>query len=617
MGRLLKIGQKPTVFRMLSILWVLLVGGLAFFWQLGNTGLIDETEPLFAEAARQMTVTGDWITPYFNEQTRFDKPPLIYWLMAISYQILGVNEWSARLPSALAGLLLTGLCFYVLWWVGDRGEEGCRERGTRGRGDREVEREGEGEVSQSNIAQPKSKIFPSSLTPFLGSAIAALNPYMLFFGRTGYSDMLLNFCLGGALLSFFLGYAQPERRSVQVRWYLALYVFIALAVLTKGPIGIVLPGLIIALFLAYLGKFRQVSRELLLLPGLLLVVVISLPWYVLVTWRNGSTYLNAFFGFHNIERFTQVVNDHAGPWFYHWVVILLAFLPWSLFLPGAIVRFLPRSRAYWQEQPRPTHLPVFAWFWFFSVLSFFTIASTKYFSYVLPSVAAAAILIALWWRDTIVRLPGTQPIVRSLTASSVLSLAGTVTLAIVCYYCPHWLDNDSSMPNLGDRIQQAGLPMIGAVIWGTGAIAGAGLWLSRRRPWLLVTHFVSFVIFLGFVLIPVTHIIDVERQLPLRQIAQTVVQSERPNEAVIMVDDGFDKHSLVFYTRQSIRYLDRPRNTIAYLQQWFQQKPTAQSVLVILSPRILQKSKLSPGQYQVIRQDGIYQLIRVAREGVL
>src|SRR5919199_1512458 len=102
----------------LAILWLLSLGFLAFFWNLGSTGLIDETEPLFAEAARQMTVTGDWITPYFNSVTRFDKPPLIYWGQAIAYQTFGVNEFAARLPSALAGFALTCFCFYTLRYFG-------------------------------------------------------------------------------------------------------------------------------------------------------------------------------------------------------------------------------------------------------------------------------------------------------------------------------------------------------------------------------------------------------------------------------------------------------------------------------------------------------------------
>src|SRR4028119_824904 len=92
--------RQPAVPWVLSTLWVLLISSLAFFWNLGSIGLIDETEPLFAEAARQMTVTGDWITPFFNGATRFDKPPLIYWLMVIAYKIFGVNEFAVRLPSA-------------------------------------------------------------------------------------------------------------------------------------------------------------------------------------------------------------------------------------------------------------------------------------------------------------------------------------------------------------------------------------------------------------------------------------------------------------------------------------------------------------------------------------
>lgn len=98
----------------LAIIWVTVVGAIAFLWNLGTINLIDETEPLFAEASRQMILRGDWITPYFNEQTRFDKPPLIYWLQALAYLLIGVNEWAVRLPSALAAIGLIALLFYTL-----------------------------------------------------------------------------------------------------------------------------------------------------------------------------------------------------------------------------------------------------------------------------------------------------------------------------------------------------------------------------------------------------------------------------------------------------------------------------------------------------------------------
>ncbi|NEQ32892.1 MAG: glycosyltransferase, partial [Leptolyngbya sp. SIO4C5] len=98
---------NPRFAAAFSLLWLAIACGIAFLWKLGNVGLVDETEPLFAEASRQMYETGNWVTPYFNGETRFDKPPLVYWLMAIAFQLGGVSEWTVRLPSALAAIALT------------------------------------------------------------------------------------------------------------------------------------------------------------------------------------------------------------------------------------------------------------------------------------------------------------------------------------------------------------------------------------------------------------------------------------------------------------------------------------------------------------------------------
>jgi 4-amino-4-deoxy-L-arabinose transferase-like glycosyltransferase len=115
--------QHPASAVAVSSLWLLIIGWIAFGWNLGNVGLIDETEPLFAEASRQMLVTGDWITPFFNGQTRFDKPALIYWCQAIAYAIMGVNEWSARIPSALAAMTVIALAFYTVQWYFTKQDE--------------------------------------------------------------------------------------------------------------------------------------------------------------------------------------------------------------------------------------------------------------------------------------------------------------------------------------------------------------------------------------------------------------------------------------------------------------------------------------------------------------
>ncbi|HAX77717.1 MAG TPA: glycosyltransferase, partial [Cyanobacteria bacterium UBA11372] len=384
--------QHPRHRWILSILWVLLIGLVAFFWNLGSIGLIDETEPLFAEAARQMTETGDWIVPFFNGKTRFDKPPLVYWLMAIAYKIIGVNEWAVRLPSAIAALGLTALGFYTLRRFA---------------------------FPQTRLIEPK---IPNYLwfSAWIGAALIALNPLTIVWARTGVSDMLLVGCMGSALLCFFIGYAQREqvtpgageqggrgeKKEEFSPWYVAFYVLSALAVLAKGPVGIVLPGLIIGAFLVYLGKFRLVVRQMRPLLGGLIFAAITVPWYVLVIWKQGDAYINSFFGYHNVQRFTSVVNDHAGPWYFYFLIVLVGFAPWSSYLPLAIARLRFWDRKYWQAAPAATQLGLFALFWFAGVFGFFTIAVTKLPSYVLPLMPAAAIMVALLWTEQMFPIVG-------------------------------------------------------------------------------------------------------------------------------------------------------------------------------------------------------------------
>lgn len=555
-----KKAARPAITWTLTVFWLLLIGWLAFFWNLGSNGLIDETEPLFAEASRQMTVTGDWITPFFNGKTRFDKPPLIYWSQAIAYLSFGVNEWAVRLPSALAGFALTGTTFYTL----------------------------------------RCFAMPKPLVASLGAAIVALNPITLFFGRTGYSDMLLSACLGGALLAFFLGYAQPEQRGRQQRWYLAFYVLIALAVLTKGPIGFVLPGLIIGSFLLYLGKAKDAIAEMNLVRGGLIVLTIALPWYILVTLSNGEAYINSFFGYHNFERFTNVVNKHSGPWYFHLLVVLVGFAPWSIDLFPGLAQVQILQRRQWQQQHRSNHLGLFAWFWFVIVLGFFSIATTKYFSYTLPLIPAAAILVALWWSQKIEQRDRNH-------LFSLVTIGFFLLLAVACFLSPQWLNDDSSMPNLGVRIQQAGLSNIGAAIWGASAIAGTFLVWQRQSYWLWAVKLLGFVAFLSCVVMPASTIVDLERQLPLRQIAQSVIQVKATGEEVVMITNAFEKPSMVFYTQQPVTFLSKSAKAVPYLQQ-----AKAKSVLLIATDQALQNTGLTPNQYQQISTARMYQLVRVS-----
>ena len=182
--------KKYLLILTLSILYLCLLASLAFFYNLGNIGLIDETEPIFAETARQMVKTGDWITPYFNGETRFDKPPLIYWLIAISYHLFGINEWSVRLPSAISGTGLMCLGFYTLYRYGYY-------------------------HLNPQIYTPKNKLLiVKLLIGYIGAAMIAINPETIVWGRIGVSDMLLTSCMCSALLAFFIGYASQTENAL-------------------------------------------------------------------------------------------------------------------------------------------------------------------------------------------------------------------------------------------------------------------------------------------------------------------------------------------------------------------------------------------------------------------
>lgn len=567
--------KHPTLKWIPSILWLGLILGIAFLWQLGTIGLIDETEPLFAEAARQMTVTGDWITPYFNEQTRFDKPPLIYWLMAIAYKIGGVNAWSVRFPSVLAAIVLTLLGFYVLWQYEQRVLK---------------------KIDQNFHHSPP---LPFSL-PWMGAGLIALNPETIAWARTGVSDMLLTGCMCGALLVFFLGYTQ----GYFCRWYGYFYVLIALAILAKGPVGLVLPGLIIGSFTLYLGNFKQVWREIKPWRGIAIILGLTLPWYIAVTMINGEAFIDSFFGYHNVQRFTQVVNRHWAPWYFYFVVVLVGFFPYSVYLPLAISHLKIWQRNHWSKQSRWEQFSLFLFFWFAVIFVFFTIAVTKLPSYVLPLMPACALFVSLFWytTDSITRKN------RFFLLSSVGNILMALGMTFLLIYGVNWV-KDPTMPNFAEMFEKSGVLIWGSWIWGiTALLIIWSLWKQKEKQIIWINCW-ALMIFLVLTITPVARLVDQERQLPLRELAQLATRVKVPGEEVIMI--GFAKPSVVFYSQAPVVYYKRLELAVNYMQSRKNEDPP--TVLVLSEPDKLKEASLKPGQYQLLGKAGVYQLIRLPK----
>ncbi|UKO97921.1 ArnT family glycosyltransferase [Nostoc sp. UHCC 0870] len=599
-----KIVKRPSLAVTVLIVWLVVIGWVAYGWNLGRVGLIDETEPLFAEASRQMLITGDWITPYFNGETRFDKPALIYWLQAIAYAVIGVNEWAVRLPSALAAMGVMALVFSTVYWS----------------------------LTKKDELKPVSSLTRPYLAAAVAAAVTALNPEMIIWGRTGVSDMLLTGCIASALLCFFRGYAEEgtgdrgqgtERRDkipnnqspFPNKWYLACYALIAGAILTKGPVGIVLPGLIIGAFLLYVGQLWAVVREMRLLLGLVIIFCLSVPWYLLVTWRNGWNYINSFFGYHNIERFTDVVNGHSAPWYFYFLIVLLLFAPYSVYLPLAMIRLKFWQRSHWRTQERSQQLGLFAFIWFITIFSFFTAAVTKLPSYVLPLMPAAAILVALLWSDFFSQpQPNTSKTaitypISFLQVSSWINVVFLSVLSVALFHLSYLLGKDPAAPNFNQMLQNSGLPEIGGWIWLLFAVIVAVLILRRQWQAIIGVNLLGFAAFLMIMMMPALLLVDQERQLPLRDLSAAVVQFQKPQEEIIMV--GFKKPSVVFYSRKPIKFIKLRKEGIEYIQNVANQTNHPASMLLLTEKRNFFKMDLQPDNYQNLAIKGAYQLTRI------
>ena len=589
-----RIEKYPALVVGLSIAWVLFISWIAFGWRLGSVGLVDETEPLFAEAARQMIETGDWVTPYFNGEPRFDKPPLVYWLMAIGFHLLGVNEWAVRLPSALAATALTGLGFYTLRRFGFPQPHWAEATVSASNG------------KSTDLCRRSTQAL--WISAWIGAAVMGLNIETLVWARIGVSDMLLTGCMACSLLAFFLGYAQPENPSLQVRWYFACYGLMALAVLAKGPVGLVLPVLIVGAFLLYTGKFWEVAPEMRLLPGVLLFIILTLPWYGLVILANGRAYIDSFFGYHNFERFTNVVNGHSAPWFYYFPVVFIGFLPWSSFLPLAIARLRFWRPGIWRQQPRSSHLGVFALIWFAVVFIFFTAAVTKLPSYVLPLMPAAAILVGLLWSDRMTQANAGKQTGWGFWVSLSFNVGLLLLLSAGVLHSPNFLGDDPSMSALPQLVRQSGVVVYASIIWAVAAIASVGLIALRRTHWLWGVNLMSFIAFLTLTIMPIFQMADTVRHLPLRQIAEKIAVEQAAGEDLIMT--GFKKPSLVFYSRRPVVYLHSAEEVENYLKSTGR-LVAANSLLLVGQPSEIDAVDLDYQQSEILFNQGAYQLVRI------
>lgn len=580
--------RHPSRYWWLSALWLILLCTLAFGVGLGALGLTDKTEALFVEVARQMVITGDWITPRWNGEVFFDYPVWGYWMVALSFKVFGFHEWAARLPSALAAIAVVVAVFFLLRFGG------------------------------VVFGEKSVTTHQAWLRGWIGSGMMALNPGWLGWGRMAVTDMYLSSAIALSLISFFWGYRQSAQPKQQKLAFCLTALFAAIAFLAKGPVGVLLPGLVIFSFLFYVGQFKAVVlKETPWLRMIGIFVIVAAPWYVLAAQVNGMEFLGTFFGFSNFQRFTSVLYRHAGPWYFYlpWCMILL--LPWSLFLPLAIARLQIWRRRAWCTSSREEQLGLFCVFWFVLILLFFSSAATKLAGYILPIVPGGAILVSvlaadLWVHGKQTPSPlGRWPFLVSLGFNTVL----LVLMAIAAYISPQLVGNDPATPQFESLLRASGLPIIFSGILGLGAIA-CGLLLFKsqwRQTWWLV-NIMTFLLVLTLVIPPLAPLLDSQIQEPSRLTAIAAQEVIKPNEPIFVM--GYKRYSVVYYSQHPAVFLDDVHYAWEIVER---ENPSQQpdTVLLIGENRTLDRFNLQPGDYQELHTSFPYHLWRVNKQTLL
>jgi len=325
--------------------WVWLLLAMCWFATIQMRPLFDPDEGRYAEIPREMWATGDWVTPRLNGLKYFEKPPLQYWATAATYSLFGVSEWTSRLWSAVLGFLCIVASYTFVRRIYD----------------------------------------PSHAAA--AALVLATSPYFVIIGQLNLLDNAFTFFLICAVFAFLVAQRTHERSTAERRWMLLAWGSAGLAVLSKGIVALVLAG---GTLVAYSITARdwQPWRRLQMRWGLPLFLIVTVPWFWLVSQRNPE-FLRFFFVHEHFARFLTTVHQRAQPSWYFPVIVMLGVLPW-------ITHLWPALRDAWQRPHDAGAMRVerFLVVWCSVVIGFFSASGSKLAPYVLPVVPALAVLLA-------------------------------------------------------------------------------------------------------------------------------------------------------------------------------------------------------------------------------
>ncbi|HEX5337589.1 MAG TPA: glycosyltransferase family 39 protein [Gallionella sp.] len=326
-----------------QIWWLIIAVAVIWFANLEYRTLIKPDEGRYAEIPREMVVSGDWTTPRLNELKYFEKPPLQYWATATAYELFGEHQWTSRLWTGLTGF--AGIL--LVWFAGLR-------------------------------------LFGREAAGYAALLLGSSLLYVLM-GHINTLDMGVTFFITLGIVGLLIGQTRPD--AVQRRnWMLLAWAGMALAVLSKGLMGIILPGTALFIYCVAQRDFGVLKR-MHWLPGLAVFLLITAPWFYLVMKANPE-FFGRFFIYEHYTRFTTKDLGRYQPWYYFIPILLAGALPWTVLMFDTLFRTW-RNSARTDKSFNPER---FLLIWAVFIYVFFSVSGSKLPSYLLPMLPALALL---------------------------------------------------------------------------------------------------------------------------------------------------------------------------------------------------------------------------------
>jgi 4-amino-4-deoxy-L-arabinose transferase-like glycosyltransferase len=469
---------------------ILLLAGFCtflFFYGIAQFGLIGADEPRYAQVAREMLERGDWVTPTLGGRPWLEKPPLYYWQAMLVYRVLGVSDAAARIPSCIdATLMVIGVYLFF------------------------------------------RKFRPGVEVD--ASLIAASCAGIIGYARAASMDMALTATFAMAMLAWW-----SWRQSAKRIYLAGFYVCMALGMLAKGPVAPFLAATVIGVYSLAVRERNLIARTL-WAPGVLLFLAVGLPWYIAVEVRNPQ-FFREFILEHNLARFSTNLYHHPEPVWYYIPVILLALVPWIVFV---IAAFVESTRLWWRERGADVDLElqfrILLSSWLIVPVAFFSFSQSKLPGYILPAVPAGAILLADYLRqrlETETPAPKWMAIVHALVACAPL-----VPAALVGYIVS------------GHRMFGGPLFWIALAV-ALGLSIGVALTLIGRLYWLRFVTLIPVVLAVAAVLKLGTFSID--ERLSTRPLANELASMETQKLPIAVCGTSREvEYGLAFYRDQIV-----------------------------------------------------------------